>query len=103
MIRISKKQIVTFPNFGNLINRLELLFFGKMPRFMLFGYDWFSTGHIHQLSVDDFKFFCSKEGIRILKESYLCPGPLPHFVKSILIKINPNLFASLAIFKLNKD
>lgn len=28
-----------------------------MPRPMLFGYEWYNTGHIHQLSIKDFNLW----------------------------------------------
>ncbi|MCP4394572.1 MAG: methyltransferase domain-containing protein [Alphaproteobacteria bacterium] len=57
MFRISKYQIISFPNFAKWQNRLELLFKGRMPQWMLCGYKWYDTGHIHQLSVKDFENF----------------------------------------------
>lgn len=55
MKRISKYQIVSFPNFAYLLNRLELLFKGRMPRRLLGGYDRYNTGHINQFSIKEFK------------------------------------------------
>ncbi len=57
MKRIAKRQIVSFPNFAFVLNRLDLLINGRMPRPMMPGYQWNSTGHIHQLSISDFKDF----------------------------------------------
>jgi methionine biosynthesis protein MetW len=37
MVRVSKKQIITFPNFAYILNRFELLFMGQMPKFMMPG------------------------------------------------------------------
>src|SRR3972149_5631826 len=58
MKRISKKQIITFPNFAFVLNRIQLILFGVFPKWSLFGYDWYSTGHIHQLSIKDFENYC---------------------------------------------
>lgn len=98
MVRISKKQIVTFPNFAYILNRLELLFMGQMPKFMIPGYDWYSTGHIHQLSIRDFKIFCRKNNIRILKSSYIFREKL-YSLPMFILRKNPNLFASMGIFQ----
>lgn len=57
MSRISKYQIISFPNFAKWQNRLELLFKGRMPRWMLCGYNWYDTGHTHQLSIKDFELY----------------------------------------------
>lgn len=95
MKRIARYQIVSFPNFAFLPNRLELLIKGRMPRRLLYGYNWYNTGHIHQLSIKDFKETISSLGL-VIKESVY----LGRFWK--LKYIFPNLFASEAIFILEK-
>ena len=54
MKRISKYQVVSFPNFAFYKNRLDLLLNGRMPKPMLPDHSWYNTGHIHQFSVKDF-------------------------------------------------
>lgn len=71
MMRISKYQIISFPNFAYIENRLEMMLKGVMPRKMLYGYARYNTGHIHQLSVKDFKEFCRKNSLSIENEEYL--------------------------------
>lgn len=90
MKRISKNQIITFPNFGYYGNRLEMFFKGKMPETMLFGYKWHNTGHIHQLSVLDFKNYCKDNDWQIIKEDYIG--------NKNLVSLNSNLFSLIAIF-----
>ncbi len=97
MSRISKKQIITFPNFAFLLNRLELLFLGRMPKFMIPGYEWFSTGHIHQLSIKDFEVFCKNNKIKIEETRHIFPKNLFLF-KMGLFKAIPNLFANIGVF-----
>jgi methionine biosynthesis protein MetW len=91
MVRISKKQIITFPNFAFFMNRLEFLMKGKMPKFMIPGYDWFSTGHVHQLSIKDFETFCENNNIGISKTAHIGP-------RGFLVNIFPNLFALIGVF-----
>ena len=76
MKRISKKQIISFPNFAKWNNRLELLFKGRMPRRMLCGYEWYSTGHLHQLSIKDFISYVGKD--KILRKEFLPNRPFPN-------------------------
>ncbi len=97
MHRISRFQIVTFPNFAFALNRLELLIKGVMPKTMIPSYDWYSTGHIHQLSIQDFRNFCDRNKFKILKESHIFPKSLFGSTK-IVLKNYPNLFASTAVF-----
>ena len=93
MARVASRQIVCFPNFANLRNRLELLLMGRMPRAMLFGYSWWDTGHIHQLSVRDFEEYLPRVGLRIRRRAFF--GRL-----AAAASFAPNLFATLAAFEL---
>jgi methionine biosynthesis protein MetW len=97
MCRISKRQIVSIPNFAYAMNRFEMLFKGKMPEFMLGGYKWFSTGMIHQLSLDDFADFCKKNKIKIVKTKFIFPDRL-FILPRFILKFFPNLFAGEAVF-----
>lgn len=94
MKRISKKQIISFPNFGFIKNRLELLFKGRMPKWGLFGYDWYNTGHIHQLSFSDFVELCRNNGLRVRK---VIPVGHRRFHSVLLARLFPNLFAKTVI------
>lgn len=103
MKRIAKKQIFTFPNFAFLPNRIDLLLNGKMPRVMIPGYRWYSTGHIHQLSISDFEEFCKENGISIIANKHIYPGSSFQLTKKLSLgtkwmKRYPNLFASMAVF-----
>lgn len=103
MKRISKKQIFTFPNFAFLPNRLDLMLNGRMPRIMIPGYKWYSTGHIHQFSIKDFEDFCEKNKIKILSNKHIYPGSSfmitrKFSVGSRWMRKNPNAFASMAVF-----
>jgi len=96
MKRIAKYQIISFPNFGFILNRLDLLFLGRMPKFGLGGFEWWNTGHIHQLSVKDFKHLAKKVGLKIIKEHHIGKA-------GFLIKLCPNLLSQVAIFLCSKD
>jgi methionine biosynthesis protein MetW len=96
MTRISKYQIISFPNFAYFENRLDLLFNGVMPRPMLHKYSWFNTGHIHQLSIKDFKSFCKKNGLQIIKrEDFGCFSFISRWFW-------PNFFSKESIFLCKK-
>ena len=100
MKRISKYQIVSFPNFAHYKNRLDLLFKGRMPKPMLFKYKWYSTGHIHQLSIEDFyELVDDVGGLRVIRvNQFLSKNP----IKRIIIKKYPNIFQILQAFLLEK-
>lgn len=96
MKRIARFQVVSFPNFAFLWQRLDLLFAGRMPRRLLYGYDWYSTGHIHQLSIGDFRKTASAQGLKIKDSVYLFGRHKMPF------RAWPNLLATEAIFLLEK-
>lgn len=99
MKRIANKQIVSFPNFAFFLNRLDLLIFGRMPRVMIPGFKWYSTGHIHQLSIADFTNLCYDLELKELKKHFFFPKPLT-FVPTNMLSLFPNLTATSAIFLL---
>ena len=103
MKRIAKRQIFTFPNFAFLPNRIDLLLNGKMPRVMIPGYKWYSTGHIHQLSISDFEEFCKENDIKIIANKHIYPGSSFQITRKFSVGTKwmrkySNLFASMAVF-----
>jgi len=100
MKRISKYQVVSFPNFAFYKNRLDLLLNGRMPKPMLPDHSWYNTGHIHQFSVKDFfELVNSVGGLKILERKDLkSHNPIKRF----LTKNIPNLFSGLPVFLLTK-
>jgi methionine biosynthesis protein MetW len=98
MKRIAKYQIVSFPNFAYWKNRIDLLFNGRMPQPMLFGYSWYSTGHIHQFSVKDFlRLLCVIGNMQTEKMQDSRSG------FSFVNKIFPNNFLYIPIYLLKKN
>ena len=95
MRRLAHYQIISFPNFAFLLNRLEFAFLGRMPRAMLFGYSWYNTGHIHQLSLKDFIATAGEMGMRVRERALL--GRLGR-----LAMLWPNLLTQTAIFLLER-
>ena len=101
MKRISKYQIISFPNFAFYKNRIDLFFKGRMPNPLLFGYTWYNTGHIHQLSIRDFyRLLNDVGGIKILRLDY---PDVKNSLKNLLMKKFPNMFVPLPIFLLKKN
>ncbi|AFH50588.1 SAM-dependent methyltransferase [Ignavibacterium album JCM 16511] len=99
MKRVSKFQIVSFPNFAFYKNRLELFFKGRMPKKMLFGYSWYNTGHIHQLSIQDFEEFIRNiGGFEIIQRSFIKSDTF----KDKLVVLWPNLLIQFPIYLLRK-
>lgn len=99
MCRISEYQIISFPNFAFFPNRLEMLMTGRMPKLMLFGYKWYSTGEIHQLSIADFENYCYENNIKITERIYKIPANT--ILPKGLHKYFPNFCALIGIYLLN--
>ncbi|MCX7788624.1 MAG: methionine biosynthesis protein MetW [Spirochaetes bacterium] len=68
MVRVGKHAIVTFPNFGYLPIRLQLLLKGQMPVTPSLPFQWYDTPNIHLCTKKDFRNLCKALGILILKE-----------------------------------
>ncbi|MEO5346437.1 MAG: methionine biosynthesis protein MetW [Magnetococcus sp. YQC-9] len=77
MLRVGKKIIVSFPNFGYWRVRFGLLFSGRMPRTRLLPHRWYNTPYIHLCTILDFEDLCTELDIRILKRIPLASGRHP--------------------------
>src|SRR5215210_8051011 len=55
MLRIGRRAIVSFPNFGFWKMRLQLLFGGQMPRTDNLPYAWYESPNIHFCTIKDFR------------------------------------------------
>jgi methionine biosynthesis protein MetW len=101
MKRVAKKLIISFPNFGFYKNRIDFCVHGRMPRPMLFGYSWYATGHIHQLSIKDFyELIAAVGGLRVLHAA--CADQTSGLKRELQIRF-PNLFQLLPVFLLSSD
>jgi methionine biosynthesis protein MetW len=65
MLRIGRRAIVSFPNFGHWRVRLQLLFRGRMPRTDTLNYAWYETPNIHLCTIRDFVGLCDEIGTKI--------------------------------------
>jgi methionine biosynthesis protein MetW len=65
LLRIGKRAIVSFPNFGFWRIRLSLLFRGRMPMSELLNNPWYDTPNIHLCTIRDFVALCDRLGARI--------------------------------------
>ncbi|MEN6372413.1 MAG: methionine biosynthesis protein MetW [Armatimonadota bacterium] len=97
--RVGKKVIVSVPNFGYWRVRLQLMFLGKMPRTRDLPYEWYDSPNIHLTTIQSFREFCSRNGLRIIREADLVlGGPNPRKTAA-----HPNFFANYAIFIVEND
>lgn len=67
LVRIGRRAIVSFPNFGYWRVRLSLMLTGRMPVTKSLVYDWWETPNIHLCTITDFVDLCDRMSIRIEK------------------------------------
>jgi methionine biosynthesis protein MetW len=65
LVRIGRRAIVSFPNFGFWRVRLQLLINGRMPVSHCLTYPWYETPNIHLCTVRDFVALCDEIGVRV--------------------------------------
>ena len=92
MLRVGRKAVVSFPNFGHWSVRISMLFSGQAPKTKLFPHNWYNSPNIHFLTINDFEDFCSEQSFPI-EHRYFLNG-------DVRIKVLPNLLASTAVFVL---
>jgi methionine biosynthesis protein MetW len=96
MLRVGRRAIISFPNFGHWAVRFQLLWTGRMPRSYALPYHWYNTPNVHLCTVKDFEEFCEREKLRIVEEIFLTARyrPITGFLA--------NWRAGLAIFQIQR-
>ncbi len=101
LLRISKKAIVSFPNFGHWKTRMQLLLTGRMPVNRSLPMAWYETPNIHLCTIKDFVELCKDVDARIEKSVVLNQdGTRIRMGKSLHLQ---NLFGTQAVFLLSGE
>jgi methionine biosynthesis protein MetW len=66
MLRVGKKGIVSFPNFGHWRLRFDLAATGRMPVSPSLPYQWYDTPNIRVLTFSDFMDWARKSEVNVL-------------------------------------
>lgn len=98
LLRIGRRTIVSFPNFGHWLIRLSLLFEGRMPQTAALRYRWYETPNIHLCTISDFIALARESGARI--EQAFALGENGRNDPMRTNAWTPNLLAQGAIFLL---
>jgi methionine biosynthesis protein MetW len=93
MLRVGRQGIVSFPNFGYLPQRLQIML-GRMPVSDVLPYLWYNTPNVHLCTLTDFEDFCAAHDVRIL-ERVVMQGERR-------IRFAPNLRGSVAVYRFEK-
>jgi len=99
MLRVGRKGIVTFPNFGNWKSRVYLSSKGRMPVSTFMPHAWYDTPNIHFCTVRDFDALCKEKNIRILERTVV---DLKH-EGSLSMRLLPNLLGEIAIYHIARS
>ena len=65
LLRIGRRAIVSFPNFGFWKMRLQLLVGGQMPRTENLPATWYDTPNIHFCTIKDFVQLCDQINVKM--------------------------------------
>lgn len=90
MLRVGRRAIVAFPNFGHYTVRFSMLRSGCAPKTDLFPYDWWDSPNIHFFTVLDFEELAQKQHWRVERRIFLNGHRK--------ITMFPNLLAEIAVF-----
>ncbi|HEV2547662.1 MAG TPA: methionine biosynthesis protein MetW [Stellaceae bacterium] len=101
LVRIGRRAIVSFPNFGHWRIRLGLLTQGRMPLTPALAHPWYETPNIHLCTILDFVALCDELGVTIERSVALDRNGMPY-------RLNPrgtlaNWLAEQALFLLRRE
>jgi methionine biosynthesis protein MetW len=94
MLRVGRRVIVTFPNYGHWSVRLSLLAGGRAPRTRCFPYQWYDSPNIHFLTIRDFEALVRGQGWTVERKIFLAGRRAGFFLA--------NLMADVAVFLVRK-
>ena len=90
MLRVGRRAIVAFPNYGHYSVRLSTLRSGRAPKTALFPYDWWNSPNIHFFTVLDFEELARHEKWSVERRIFLAGQRQ--------VQLLPNLTAEIAVF-----
>jgi methionine biosynthesis protein MetW len=94
MLRVGRRAIVSFPNWGHWRCRLSFLLTGRIPITPGLPQPWDTSPRARPLTIRDFNEFCERHQVRITQEIYL------QGARRIPVRRDKNLRATTAIFEL---
>jgi methionine biosynthesis protein MetW len=91
--RVGRIGIVSFPNFAHWPNRFAV-FRGRMPVTKALPYQWYDTPNIRVGTYADFEVLARKNGLNVIDSFGMQHGKV--------VRLRPNLRASVAVFKFER-
>jgi methionine biosynthesis protein MetW len=100
LVRIGKRAVVSFPNFGHWRVRAQVMFGGRMPTTDNLPDRWYDTPNIHLCTIKDFLGLCKDIGAKVERTVALNAYGRKLGVSMPLFA--QNLFGEQAVFLLSK-
>jgi methionine biosynthesis protein MetW len=100
LLRIGKRAVVSFPNFGHWRVRTQLLFGGHMPLTDNLPDRWYETPNIHLCTIKDFLALCKDVGARV--ERAVALNAYGRKLGVSMPVFAQNLFGEQAVFLLSR-
>lgn len=94
IMRVGKRAVVAFPNYGHWRVRLSHFFTGRAPKTTLFPHDWYDSPNIHFFTIEDFELLASREEWKLERRIFLAGNREVTWF--------PNLTAEVAVYLLRK-
>lgn len=94
ILRVGRRAIIAFPNYGHWSVRLSLLLRGRAPVTRCFPYQWYDSPNIHFLTIKDFQALARQQAWTIERQIFLAG----HYSGRLLA----NLLAEVAVFLIRK-
>jgi methionine biosynthesis protein MetW len=100
LLRIGKRAVVSFPNFGHWRVRTQLLFGGQMPLTDNLPDRWYETPNIHLCTIKDLLALCKDVGARV--ERAVALNAYGRKLGVSMPVFAQNLFGEQAVFLLSR-
>jgi methionine biosynthesis protein MetW len=100
MLRIGKRAIVSFPNFGHWRIRAQIAFLGRMPVTDNLSFAWYETPNIHFCTIRDFVALTREVGATV--ELSLALNSAGDALRFTMPWWAWNLFGEQAVFRLRR-
>lgn len=98
VMRVGRRSLVSYPNFGHLPDRLRLAVGGRMPVSQALPYQWYDTPNVHYTTVKDFRTLCQEEGLLLDREVWF----RVRNGQARRVRFAPNLRAELSVAVLSR-
>jgi len=100
LVRIGRRAVVSFPNFGHWRMRLSLLLRGRMPVTDVLPASWHETPNIHLCTIRDFQVLCDELSVTVERALSLDASGRAAPKQSLRLA---NLLGQSALFLLRKS